>query len=99
MRVRAILADFRVGQQNRHINPVWRKTSPSTELMVARCTVRDTRGPGPDRFQWSVTILGWSRPIAAEHITDLAEARLLAEAALEAYVCRHAADQATPSGQ
>ena len=91
--------DLRVRQQNRPISPLWRKISPSTELMVARCTVRDTRAPGPDRFQWSVTILGWPRPIAAGRTTDLAEARLLAETALGAYVCRRAGDQATPSGQ
>jgi hypothetical protein len=66
--------------------------------MVALCTVRDTRAPGPDRFQWSVTILGWPRP-ATERTTDLAKARLLAETALGAYVYRRAADQATPGGQ
>ena len=67
--------------------------------MIARCIVRDTRAPGPDRFRWAVTIPGWPRPIAAVRATDPAEARLLAETALGAYVCRRAADQATPSGQ
>jgi hypothetical protein len=90
--------ELRVRQQNRAISPVWWKTSPSTQLMVALCTVRDTRAPGPDRFQWSVTILGWPRP-ATERTTDLAKARLLAETALAAYVRRRAADQATPGGQ
>jgi hypothetical protein len=66
--------------------------------MVARCTVPDTRAPGPDRFQWSVTILGWPRP-AMERTIDLAKAQLLAETALGAYVRRRAADQATPGAQ
>jgi hypothetical protein len=66
--------------------------------MVARCTVPDMRARGPDRFQWSVTILGWPRP-AMERTIDLAKAQLLAETALGAYVRRRAADQATPGGQ
>jgi hypothetical protein len=73
-----------------------RRTDPSA---VARGTVRDTQAPGRDRFQRSVTILGWLRPIPAGRTTDLAEARLLAETALGAYVCRRAADQATPGAQ
>ena len=84
--------------------PEWRALSPSAELMVdperrARCAIRDTRASGSHRFLWTVTILGRSRPIAAGRTTDPAEARLLAEAALGAYVCRRAVDQATPSGQ
>jgi hypothetical protein len=47
----------------------------------------------------TVMILGRSCPIAAARTMDLAEAQLLAEAVLGAYVCRRAAHQATPSGQ
>jgi len=67
---------------------------------MQRATISSVLGLArPRSFQWSVTILGWPRPIAAGRTTDLAEARLLAETALGVYVCRRAADQATPSGQ
>jgi hypothetical protein len=65
--------------------------SPSAELMVdpechARCAIRDTRTPGTDRFQWSVTVLGRSDPIATGRAAERAEARTLVEIALGAYV-------------
>jgi hypothetical protein len=68
----------------------WRALSPSAELMVdpdrrARCSVRDTRAAGSDRFLWGVTHLGRFRTIATGRAGDLAEARQLAEAALRAY--------------
>jgi hypothetical protein len=44
--------ELRVRQQNRRVGPVWQKTSPSTQQMIARCVVRDTRAPGLDRCQW-----------------------------------------------
>jgi hypothetical protein len=69
-------------QQNGPARPVWRKTSPSAELMVVRCTVRDTRAPGADRFQWSVNILGWPHPIAVGRAAEAAKAREHVEAAL-----------------
>jgi hypothetical protein len=68
----------------------WRALSPSAELMVSpersvRCAVRDTRAPGPDRFCWTVAILGQLDPVAKGRAKSRAEARLLAEAALAAY--------------
>jgi hypothetical protein len=62
--------------------PIWRRISPSAELMVTRCTVRDTRGPGADRFQWSVTFQGRPSPVAAGGAAELVEARERAESAL-----------------
>jgi hypothetical protein len=68
----------------------WRALSPSAELMVSpersvRCAVRDTRAPGPDRFCWTVAILGQLEPVAKGRAKSRGEARLLAEAALAAY--------------
>src|SRR6516165_5414601 len=73
------------------VAPQWRAISPSAELLVdpqsrARCAVRDMRAPGLDRFQWSVTVLGQSRPIAVGRTGQRAEARSLAEQAFRAYV-------------
>ena len=69
----------------------WRPIGPTTELMVnpesrTRCAVRDTGANGADRFQWSVTVLGQSHPVAAGHSAELARARSLAAVALRAYV-------------
>ena len=67
--------------------PNWRKLSLSAELMIdpdcgARCAVRDTRGDGASRYQWSVMPLGMPDPVAEGCAADRAEARSLAEAAL-----------------
>jgi len=69
----------------------WRPIGPTTELMVnpesrTRCAVRDTGANGADRFQWSVTVLGQSHPVAAGHSAELARARSLAAVALRTYV-------------
>ena len=76
----------------------WRALSPSAELMVspersARCTVRDTRAPGVDRFRWTVAVMGQLNPVAEGRAESRAEARALAEAAVAAYF----ADRAEPS--
>jgi hypothetical protein len=76
----------------------WQALSPSAELMVspelsARCSVRDTRAPGVDRFCWTVAVLGQLDPVAEGRVESRAEARLLAEAAVAAYF----ADWAEPS--
>jgi hypothetical protein len=73
----------------------WLALSPSAELMIspncsARCSVRDTRAPGADRFRWTVAVLGQLDPIAEGRAESRAEARLLAEAALAAYFARWA---------
>jgi hypothetical protein len=73
------------------VKPEWRAVSLSAELMVAlearaRCAIRDTGASGGKRFHWTVTILGRPRPIAAGRTAERAEARLLAELALGAYV-------------
>ena len=77
----------------------WQALSPSAELMVspehsARCSVRDTRAPGADRFCWTVAVLGQLDPVAEGRAESRAEARLLAEAAVAAYF----ANRAEPSG-
>jgi len=71
--------------------PKWRVIGPTTELMVnpearTRCAVRDTGADGAGRFQWSVTVLGQSHPVAAGHTAELARARSLAAVAFRAYV-------------
>jgi hypothetical protein len=68
---------------------VWRKLSPSAELMVdpeagARRAITDTGAPGPDRYRWTVTLFGEPDPVAAGAPGELAEARTLAEEALGA---------------
>jgi hypothetical protein len=50
-----------------------------------RCVIRDTGASGGNRFHWTVTVLGRSRPVAAGRTGELAEARSLAELALAAY--------------
>jgi len=69
----------------------WRTLSPSAELLVspersARCAVRDTRAPGADRVRWTVAVLGQLDPVAEGRTENRAEARLLAEAAVAAYL-------------
>ena len=69
----------------------WRPIGPTTELMVnpesrTRCAVRDTGANGADRFQWSVTVLGQSHPVATGHSAELTRARSLAAVAFRAYV-------------
>jgi hypothetical protein len=69
----------------------WRSVSPSTELMVdpgsaARCTIRDTRGKGAERYYWTVTVIGETEPVAAGRSEELTEARSQAEKALRIYV-------------
>jgi hypothetical protein len=59
--------------------PKWRAISPSAELMVspdcsARCSVRDTRAPGADRFRWTVAVLGQLDPIAEGRAENRVEA-------------------------
>jgi hypothetical protein len=68
----------------------WLALSPSAELMVspersARCSIRDTRAAGVDRFRWTVAVLGQLEPVAEGWAKDRAEARQLAEAAVAAY--------------
>jgi hypothetical protein len=77
----------------------WLALSPSAELMIspdcsARCSVRDTRAPGADRFRWTVAVLGQLNPVAEGGTKSRAEARLFAEAAVTAFF----ADWAVPSG-
>jgi len=77
----------------------WLALSPSAELMIspdcsARCSVRDTRAPGADRFRWTVAVLGQLDPIAEGRTETRLEARSLAEAAVAAYF----AGRAVPSG-
>jgi hypothetical protein len=79
--------------------PKWLALSPSAELMIspdcsARCSVRDTRAPGVDRFRWTVAVLGQLDPIAEGRTENRVEARSLAEAAVSTYF----ANQAVPSG-
>jgi len=69
----------------------WRRVSPSAELLVdpecqARGIVRDTRGRGADRFQWSVLAPDQSYEVAAGYTGRAARGRRLAEMALRAYV-------------
>ena len=64
---------------------------PERELLVspersARCAVRDTRAPGADRVRWTVAVLGQLDPVAEGRTENRAEARLLAEAAVAAYL-------------
>jgi hypothetical protein len=71
--------------------PKWHPVGPTTDLMVnpesrTRCAVRDTGTDGAGRFQWSVTVLGQSHPVAAGHTAELARARSLAAVAFRAYV-------------
>ena len=73
----------------------WLALSPSAELMVspersARCSVRDTRAPGAERFRWTVAVLGLLDPVAEGRSENRAEARSLAEAAVEAYFANRA---------
>ena len=56
----------------------------------ARCIVRDTRVPGADRFRWTVAVLGQLDPVAEGRTENRAEARSLAEAAVEAYFANRA---------
>ena len=68
----------------------WRRLSPSAELFVdpesgARCAIRDTMGPGVERYYWSVAAFG-DHQVAAGRTGELAEARSQAEAALASYV-------------
>jgi hypothetical protein len=68
----------------------WRRISPSAELMVdhqsgARCSIRDTRGPGAERYHWTVTIVGEPAPVAVGRTADPGEARLCAEGAVLAH--------------
>jgi hypothetical protein len=68
----------------------WQALSPSAELMVspersARCSVRDTRAPGADRFRWTVAVLGQLDPVAEGRAESRVEARLHAEVAVAAY--------------
>jgi hypothetical protein len=51
----------------------------------ARCSVRDTRAPGADRFRWTVAVLGQLDPVAEGRAERRDEARLLAEAVVVAY--------------
>ena len=90
--IRQFATELRAGPraESSHKPREWRVLSPSAELMVdrerrARCTVRDTRAPGADRFLWSVTLLDRFCTIAEGRAGDLAEARQHAEAALGAY--------------
>jgi hypothetical protein len=65
----------------------WRKVTPSAELMVdpdrgMRCAIRDTGADGPDRYHWTVAMLGEDLPLSAGRVTELVDARSAAEAAL-----------------
>jgi hypothetical protein len=66
----------------------WRRLSPSAELMVhpgsgVRCTIRDTRAAGTERYHWTVTVVGEPGPVAVGRTVDAAEARSQAEASAE----------------
>jgi hypothetical protein len=65
--------------------PSWPPTPEEPERR-ARCGIRDTRAPGGERFLWIVTLLGHFRTIATGRTAERAEARTLAEAALNGYV-------------
>jgi hypothetical protein len=45
----------------------------------ARCAIRETRGPGAERYHWTVTVVGEPDP---GRTGELAEAHSQAEAAL-----------------
>jgi hypothetical protein len=47
-----------------------------------RCAIRDTRADGPDRYHWTVTMLGEELPLSAGRVMELVDARSAAEAAL-----------------
>jgi hypothetical protein len=68
----------------------WRRLSPSTELFVdpntgARCVVRDTRGPGAERYSWTISAFG-DHQVAAGRAGALTEARSLAKGGLTEYI-------------
>jgi hypothetical protein len=48
----------------------------------ARCTIRDTRAAGAERYHWTVNGVGEPYPVAAERTSELAEARSQVEPAL-----------------
>jgi hypothetical protein len=84
---------LRARQRERTGDPLfgWRRISPSTELMVdpgsaARCTIRDTRATGAERYYWTVTVIGETDLVAAGSSEGFAEARSQAEKALLACV-------------
>ena len=77
-----------------HVACGWRKLSPTAELMVdpergVRCAIRDTGADGPDRYHWTVTMLGEDLPLSAGRVMELVNARSAAEAALLAMADRH----------
>jgi hypothetical protein len=68
----------------------WRRLSPSAELFVdvktgARCTIRDTGGPGLKRYLWTASVLG-EHQLAAGRTGGLEEARAQAEMAVAHYI-------------
>jgi hypothetical protein len=74
-----------------YVAPKWRRISPSAELIIdpdcqACGIIRDTRGRGADRFQWSVLAADHSHEIAAGYTGRIARGRWLAEMALRAFV-------------
>jgi hypothetical protein len=70
---------------------VWRRVSPSAELLVdpeyqARGIIRDTRARGADRFHWSILAPDQSHTVASVLTGRIARGRMLAEIALSAFV-------------
>jgi hypothetical protein len=59
-----------------HGSRIWRRLSPSAELMVdaergARCAIRDTGATGSDRYHWTVTLFGEPDQVAAGRAEDV----------------------------
>jgi hypothetical protein len=90
--VRRFARELRTRQQGSPASTrEWRRLSPSAELIIdpecqARGIIRDTRARGADRFHWSILAPDQSHTVAAGHTGRIPRARLLAEAALHAFV-------------
>jgi len=50
----------------------------------ARCAIRDTRAAGAERYDWTVSLIGDSKPVARGRAGDIGAARSQAESALNA---------------
>jgi hypothetical protein len=47
-----------------------------------RCAIRDTGADRPDRYHWTITVLGEDLPRSAGRVMEIVDARSAAEAAL-----------------